>query len=544
MLVVGAHPGDTVRELIRAALPWRVVVGECSLGRKGRCRNGQPEVGGMTKTTGRSSAGSSRTRRPDDSKHSHFEFGSTRGQWDRDGGSDFAITTVNIPDRLDAQEVRARAVADSGPPSVRRFHRADITRAIGWLVALAVLGAVAWGAIRLAGVWREASSPRSVERQIGQALGMPVSVRATELRLLPSPRLVVSDVLAAGGLRLPEVAVHFNWRDALRGVQNSTWVLGEARVAPVELNGEHALTLLQSVRRASQLSAAVSTIRFESVSFADLVLLPGQYEAVVRRGVGQRGFDMLSVRRLDGTGQMELEVKPAAADGGSASFRLFATRWAAAVGPAVTWNEATAQGEFDATRLKVDSYSVGAPFGNFNGSALLAAEGGGWRLSGNLRSPDLSVEELIRYLTGPGSGEAAAVSVPFRGTVKIELALAGSGATVADVVQGASAAGPASVSGATISGMNLGVAATQGSASGAGGITRLTDLDLVVTGSTAGLAVRSLSGRAGGLRVQGGFTVDRQLQLRGAVRSEVASPRGVAGADIQLGGTIGKPEFR
>jgi hypothetical protein len=32
-------------------------------------------------------------------------------RWDRGGGGDFAITTVNVPDRLDAQEVRARASA-------------------------------------------------------------------------------------------------------------------------------------------------------------------------------------------------------------------------------------------------------------------------------------------------------------------------------------------------------------------------------------------------------------------------------------------------
>jgi hypothetical protein len=44
--------------------------------------------------------------------------------------------------------------------------------------------------------------------------------------------------------------------------------------------------------------------------------------------------------------------------------------------------------------------------------------------------------------------------------------------------------------------------------------------------------------------VHGGFAVDRQLQLRGSIRSEVASPRGIAGADIRLGGTIGAPTYQ
>ncbi len=482
-----------------------------------------------------------------ESKHSHVEFGTTRSRWDPDAGADFAITTVNVPDRLDAQEVRARASVDSGPPSVRRFHRDDLRRVIGWLLGLAVLGGIVWAGARLAGPVRAAISPKGVESQIGDALGFPVSVRATELRLLPSPRLVVSDVIGQGGLRLPEISVNFNWRDALHGLRSSNWVLGEARVAPTELTGEQALKLLQAVRRASRLSAAVSTIRFESVAFPDLVLMPGRYEVVVRRGVGQREFDAVTASRLDARGQTEFEIKPPISPDGKAEFRLFASQWQAGVGPAVVWSEATAQGDFSAGRLQVESFSVGARFGNLNGSALVEQDGQGWRLTGTARSADVAIEELIRYLASPAGADAPAestASTPFRGIAKIDLALAGAGTTAAEALRRAVASGPVSVSGATWAGMNLGLAATQGSAIGAGGMTRLTDLDLVATGSADGLVVRNLAGRAGSLRVRGGFSVDRQLQLRGAIRSEVASPRGVAGVDIRLGGTVSAPTYQ
>jgi hypothetical protein len=498
----------------------------------------------MARTSDQSRAKPSRNINSRDSKHSHFEFGTTRSRWDRESGSDFAITTVNVPDRLDAQEVRARAEVDATPPSVRRFHRDDITRAIGWLVALALLGAIVWGVVRLADPLRTAISPRGIESQISAALGAPVSVGATELRLLPSPRLVVKDVIGGGGLRLPEIAINFNWRDALQGLQNSAWVLGEARVAPLQLTGEQALGLLQSVRRANRLSAAVSTIRFESVAFPDLVLLPGRYEVVIRRDVGRPSFDAVGVKRLDAAGQMELEIRPPATPDGRAVFKLFASQWQAGVGPAVAWSEATAQGDFDAGQLKVESFSVGAPFGNLNGTALLAQDQRGWRLTGNVRSPDVSIEDLIRYLTVPAGAEAPRAPAPFRGLAKIDLALAGSAPTVGETLQRATASGPVSVSGASLAGMNLGLAATQGGAVGAGGVTRLTDLDLSATGSADGLTVRDLVGRAGSLRVHGGFAVDRQLQLRGSIRSEVASPRGIAGADIRLGGTVGAPTYQ
>lgn len=500
----------------------------------------------MPKITRRSNSGPSPTKGFGESKYSHVEFGSTRGRWDREGAAgDFAITTVNVPDRLDAQEVRARASVDSGPPSVRRFHRVDIMRGLGWLLALVVAGAVAWGIVRVGVPLRAAISRAGVEAQIGGALGVPVSVRATDLQLFPSPRLVVSDVIAQTGLRLPEIAMQFNWRDALWGLQTSTWVLGEARVAALELTGQQALSLLQSARRASTLSSAISTIRFESVTFSDLVLLPGRYEAVVRRSAGQREFEAVSLRRLDGSGQMELEIVPPAASGGSARFSLFASQWSAAAGPAVVWSEATAQGELHADLVKIDPFSVGARFGNFNGVAALTREARGWKLAGSVRGADLSIEELIRYLTVPtATADAAPGQTPLRGTAKLDLALAGNGPTVAEALQRATATGRVSVSGATLLGMNLGLAATQGGATGAGGVTRLTDLELDALGSSGGLAVRGIAGRAGGLRVHGAFTVDPALQLRGSLRSEVASPRGVAGTDIRLGGTIAAPTYQ
>jgi hypothetical protein len=488
---------------------------------------------------------------PDDTKHtqgggesqySHFEVGSTRANWDRGAATDFAITTVNVPDRLDTQEVRARAAAEARSPSVSRFHWADVGRALRWLVALALLGAVCWGALRLAMPLRAAITRAGVQAQLSSALGVPVNVRDTELRFLPSPRLVVSGVAVQSGFSLPEVSVNFNWRDVVQGLQSATWVLGEARIAPLKLGGAEALALLNAVRGAGALPVAVSVIRFESVEFPDLTLLPGRYEAVIRRGVNRSDFNAVSLKRLDTDGQVDVEVTPPGVAGQSARFALFASRWPAVVGPAIRWNEATAQGEFTADALKVDSYSVGSGFGNLNGSALLVREGRGWKLTGNLRGPDLNVEELIRFAAGGGS-EANKAPAPLRGIARFDLALAGSGASVGEALQGATASGSVSIAGATLTGLNLGVVATQGDVSGAGGATRFTDFSADASVSSSGLTVRNVAGRAGGLRVSGGFIVDRKLQLSGALRSDVASPRGVTGAQVRVAGTVSAPKY-
>ena len=498
----------------------------------------------MSRETEKPPIETSPTLRDGESRHSHFEYGSTHGRWDREASSDFAITSVNVPDRLDTQEVQARAAADSSRPAVRRVHRDDVIRGIRWLLFAAAAAAVAWWGARVVMPVRAAISPAGVEAALGTALGVPVSIADTSLRFSPSPRLVVTDVTTQSGVRLPEISVHFNWRDALLGLQTSSWVLGEARVAPVDLTGPQALMLLQSVHGAGRLPAAISTVRFESLGVPGLALLPGRYEAVIRRVVGRPEFTSIKLRRIDGQGQTEIEITPPPAPDANARFALFARQWLAGFGPATAWSEATARGEFRAGLLQVDSYSIGAPFGNFNGAALLASGERGWRLTGNLRGPDLKLEELIRHAGGLGEGEAALARVPLHGTAKFDLAVSSLGATLEETLGRATASGPVSVSGATLVGLNLGVAATRGRADRAGGFTPFTDLDFDVVVSRDGLAVRNIAGRAGGLRVRGAFSVDPQLRLTGSLQPEVGSPRGAAGAQIGLGGSATEPIYK
>jgi len=485
------------------------------------------------------------TGRSSDSQHSHFEFGSTHGNWDRGESTDFAITTVDVPDRLDAQEVRARAATEAASPSVSRFRAGDAARVFRWLLVFALIGALVWGALKILVPVRAAISRSGVEAGLSRVLGVPVSVRSTELRYLPSPQLVVTDVTVQSGFRLPEVVIHFNWRDAVRGLQSANWVLGEAHVAPLKLGGQEALALLQAVRPASNLPAAVSVVRFGSVEFPDMALLPGRYEAVIRRGIDQREFNSVSLQRLDAEGQLDIEVTPPAAGGGNARFAMFATKWTAPFGPGNVWSEATAQGEFRGDAVKVDSYSVGTPFGNLNGAASLDNDGRGWKLEGNVRGPDLNVEQLLFFLAGTSAtGDANRPQAPVRGTARFDLAAAGNGGTVVEALQRASVAGHARVDGAVVSGVNLGLAATQGDPGGTRSVTRFTNLEFDVVGTHRGLTIRNITGRAGNLKVSGAVDVDAGLGVSGLLRSEVSSPRGVASAQTRVTGTATAPSFQ
>lgn len=494
-------------------------------------------MGKASRGTGKSSRSASEQ---DDSQRSHLEIGSSPGQWNRGAPTDFAITTVNVPDRLDAQEVWARADADAALPRVARFDRVDVRRWTWRLVGLAVVGLAIWGVVRVAEPVRAALSPAGIESQLRLALGVPVSVRATELKVTPSPRLVVRDITVQSGFQLPEVALHFNWRDAVHGLQSANWVLGEARVAPVKLQGAAAWALLESVRGASRLPSGVSTVRFESVEFPDLALLPGRYEAVLRRGLGQHEFATVSLKRLDGPGQVDLEIGAPAAAGGQAQFALFASNAAVPVGPAVIWNEATARGSFRRDELTVESYSVGSRFGTLNGAATIRRDGATWRLSGNLRGPGIAIDDLLRV----ASGAAETARPPFRGIARFDLAVSGAGATPEEAMRRATAGGKTIVESGVLEGVNLGLAATQGDLGPAGGSTRFTGFESNAVVGAGGVSLRGIAARAGGLSVSGSVSVDPKLNLSGVLRSEVASPRGAASAETRVGGTALAPTYR
>jgi hypothetical protein len=246
-----------------------------------------------------------------------------------------------------------------------------------------------------------------------------------------------------------------------------------------------------------------------------------------------------------GGGQVELEIVPPAARGGDSRFSLYASQWIAAVGPADhLWSEATARGEFPRRcrqgRLVQCRRTLRQPQRRGDpdqGSARLEA-------GRQLCAARLEHRRTDPLPAGDTSGSrGGAAQAPFRGTARFNLAVAGTGNSVAEVLQRTTVSGPVSVSSAALFGANLGLAATRGDLGGTGGVTRFTDLELEVFGASSGLSLRSITGRAGSLRVYGGVNVDRTLRLNGALRTEVVSPRGVAGVQTRVGGTVTAPTY-
>ena len=97
-----------------------------------------------------------------------------------------------------------------------------------------------------------------------------------------------------------------------------------------------------------------------------------------------------------------------------------------------------------------------------------------------------------------------------------------------DAIARTAIAGPFQIRWATLNGINLGLAATQGAM--AAGQTRFTEFNGVMAASANGVRFEDTGGRAGAMAARGDFTVAPDLALAGGVRVELGTTA-CAGAD-------------
>lgn len=473
----------------------------------------------------------------------------TAQQWEPTRATDFAITTVNVPDRLDLQEVRARADEDDDAPRRRLvFDTYGLRVWFKRLLVVGILGAIAYFAYLALLPLRDDVSATGIAARLTQGLERPVRVASTEFRLTPTPRLVVTGVDVGGAYRLGEVSLHFNWDDALRALRGGSWIWGEAAVAPLKLDAAQGLALLKSLdAAAAAIPPTISTIRFESIELAGLPLLPSKYEVVVRRGPDGR-FAPASLSEIGVEGRMKLTVA-ARHDrdwGDVVEFQFDAANWALPVGPAARWTEVVATGRVRTNLIEVDNYSLSGAFGTVQG-LMVAARDVEWVVTGTARAPNLDLEAVLLHVRGGAAEERTKGqhAVPLNGTAVLSLLVAGRGDTLTQAIDQSIAAGSAQVRWATLNGINLGYAATRGgiSAGAGGGITRFSELEASVALERAGLTVSDIRGRAGAMATRGEVRVAPDLGLSGALRVDLGAQRVQAPLNVRVRGTALQPQF-
>jgi hypothetical protein len=150
----------------------------------------------------------------------------------------------------------------------------------------------------------------------------------------------------------------------------------------------------------------------------------------------------------------------------------------------------------------------------------------------------------MRSLSGTAADDASAPKSPLLGTATVTFLGGGHGPSLSDALFGARLMGPVSVRFATLNGINLGLAATQGGAAATGGgLTRFTELSALVDAGDGGVVVRDISGRAGAMSTRGQVNVAPDLKLSGSVRVDLGAERVQAPITLRVSGTATAPRF-
>ncbi|MBC8119402.1 MAG: hypothetical protein H7X75_07505, partial [Burkholderiaceae bacterium] len=465
----------------------------------------------------------------------------TTGGYEINGASThWAITTVNVPDRLDLQEERDRAEAVEYSDGRRR----EILRL--WmkrLLMVAVIAVVVAGVYATLAPLREETSAARVAERLTAVFRRPVQVADTDFRFSPTPRLTVRGIDAAGQFKADEVSLLINWKDLWSAVRGGNWVWSEAVIAPMTVTPAQAAYIVRTLPGgARELPSKISTIRFASIRIGDSQLFPEAYEGVLRRGA-DGSFGALVLRPLDAESPVQLSFRPGRMPDGreSIEFRLTADRWMPPFGPRVRWNEVQASGRIYDNVVEVSDFTLAGFFGVTSGT-LYAATDVEWVITGIAGASNIDVESVMQALRP--AGQAAPADGPptaMQGTATMSLTIVGRGPTLDDAIARSAIAGPFQLRWATLNGINLGLAVTQGAM--AAGLTRFTEFNGLMAASANGVRFEDTGGRAGAMAARGDFTVAPDLALAGGIRVELGTQRVQAPVNLRVRGTVLDPRF-
>jgi hypothetical protein len=453
--------------------------------------------------------------------------------------TDFAITSINVPDRLDMQSLRG--LQDDGYRRPRWFSvsRSAATiwlrRALG-LGLLAALAGLVWLAFEAV---RAETGKEALSARISAATGLPVAMAERELTWLPAPGIMIRDLRIGPNFRADRVQIQYSW-DGLTQAISRRGLLPEATISPMVLSAEQAIELASLARALHTRSElGVGAVRFESVSLRGMPLLPGQYEILMQRQP-DGGVAPTEMSQLGGPGEMQLRVW--LVDPGTLRFELSAQRWTAPVGPAIAWDSLVAQGRAWARGVVIENFTAKAGSAQVDG-AWAAASDVQWSVAATVQSNNADLDAGIDALVG--LGDAGAPRSPLRGRASFSALGSGHGPSLTAAVARSVFAGQAQARALTLTGINLGVlAAKESPVQAAGGTTRLSEVTAALQWSADGVSIRDIRSQSGGMLMRGQIAVSPALQVSGALTVDLAAVLPESRLTVvKVGGTLSNPSF-
>jgi hypothetical protein len=457
--------------------------------------------------------------------------------------TDFAITTVNVPDRLDMRDMDDRKQWEDDN-RLRRFNAATLRAWLPRLVVAGLLTIASFIALEGFETFRTSLSAIQLSQRLTSALGVPVRIENSQFAFTPAPQLVLSKVSIDNQTVLNQVSINIGTRHIAQVFQGRGWNWGEAVVGPNRLTLEQGMVLLKVLPKLHEaLPGSLSSVRFDGLEISDLPWLSGTWQiSLVRSADGK--FATVSARQSKDMGSVRVQLTPGADE--SVSFQVQANDWILPLGFSTPVEQAAASGKATPTEVELTDVSLGGPFGALQGHFDLA-KSNAWQLTGELKSEGIDLDALLRQIDPPpkGSEEGSTASgTALQGTASFTGRVDGKGATPQDAVAAAIFQAPVNVRFPVLNGINLGYVATHPAATGGtGGSTRFSTLDATLIGNAGQIVLRDIRARAGALAAFGQVNMAPDHRLSGLLHVDLGATRILAPIRVQVRGTAGKPEF-
>ena len=456
----------------------------------------------------------------------------------------FAITTVNVPDRLDLRDMDDRKQIEEGT----RSRRLDTAVFRTWAPRLFLVGlVVAIAFILFEGIdtWRTALSSEQLSRRLTSTLGVPVTIGDSQFAISPAPELILGKVSIDNSVVLDTVTVSLGYHQLGQAFQGHGWNWGEAIVKTKPLTIEQCRILMGLLPKLNgAFPKSLAALRFERLEIADQPWLAGTWDVSVARTKDKEMATVVAVQRQK-TGTLNIDLH-AAADAGAYTFQLEGRNWTPPFGTSFPLEEAVASGQISPTHVDVTEFSIGGPFGAASGKVTANLDSS-WVLGGTARSEGIDLDALIRLIAPSPANDNSDTPPPavIQGTATFDGQFRGTGATLVDTVAAASFVAPVKVRSATLTGINLGYAATRPTLAGvtSGGSTRFSTMDAELVATANQATLRDIRAHAGALAASGDVEILTDHTLKGHLHVDLGETRVLAPIRVAVRGTIIKPEF-
>jgi len=455
----------------------------------------------------------------------------------------FAITTVNVPDRLDLRDMDDRKLEED---TRRRFDFPAFRTWAPRLFFIALFAGAAFIVLELFDTWRTSLSPQQLAPRLSTSMGVPVEIESSRFAFTPAPRLLLTKVSLDHKVTLGEVSINVGTRHIAQVFQGRGWNWGEAVVGPTLLTLEQCNFLMQLLPKlGSALPNSLSALRFTRVEISEQPWLTGQWQIELSRE-GTSGFTKALAQTSSGNSWMRFVLTPGE-QGKSVQFQMDAQNWRMPFGASFPMEQAIASGEISPTSLQIHDFSLGGTFGAVKGT-VTAQFDGLWSLNGVVEADGLDLAALVRLLSppvaNPDQAEAQSEAV-IQGNASFSGKFEGKGPTMLEAASSAVFAAPVQVRWPVLNGIDLGYAATRpGSKAGTGGgSTRFSALSAVVVASGGNVSFRDLRAHAGALAASGDVSMAPDHSLSGLLHVELGATRVLAPIRVAVRGTVSKPQF-